>query len=183
MLGAFVAPPLRLRPRGPFVAIRISEVSAGFATPSAGNHNRACRLYLGMKPSGMKPVGMKRIALLLAALAVWPAAPAHAQSDFLTLEENIDASGTALMCPRRTNDYIDCAEAGTLPVPNASGKAAVAETRPLRSHGKRARRARREARHHGWQDRLYLRAHGERRHGGGKGDHTSNGHARRHSRR
>jgi hypothetical protein len=126
----------------------------------------------------MKPVGMKRIALLLAALAAWPAAPAHAQSVFLTLEENIDASGTALMCPRRANDYIDCAEAETLP--NATGRV---EPRQFTARAKRDRRARREARRHGWQDRLYLRAHGERRHGGGKGDHTSNGHARRHSRR
>lgn len=151
-----------------------------FATPSAGNHNRACRLYLGMKPSGMKPVGMKRIALLLAALAALPAAPARAQTDFLTLEENIDASGTALMCPRRANSYIDCADAGALPVPNATGRA---EARQFTAHRTHDRRGRREARHRGWQDRLYLHAHGERRHGSGKADHGDQGHARRHSRR
>jgi hypothetical protein len=136
-----------------------------------------------MKPSGMKPVGMKQIALLLAVLAALPAAAVRAQTDFLTLEENIDASGTALMCPRRANDYVDCADAEALPVPNATGWAAIAEARQLRSHGKRDRHARREARHHGWQDRLYLHAHGERRHGGGKGDHADHGHSRRHSRR
>jgi hypothetical protein len=129
-----------------------------------------------MKPSGMNPVGIKRIALLLAALAAWPAATAHAQSVFLTLEENIDASGTALMCPRRANDYIDCADVDAWP--NATGRA---EPRQLTAHAKRDRRARREARHRGWQDRLYLHARGERRHGGGKGDHVNRGHGRRHS--
>jgi len=151
-----------------------------FATPSARNHNRACRLYLGMKPSGREPVGMKRIALLLLALAALPAASARAQTNFLTLEENIDASGTALMCPRRANNYIDCADVGTLPVPNATGRA---EPRQFEAHRTHDRRGRREARHRGWQDRLYLHAHGERRRGGGKADYSDHGHARRHSRR
>lgn len=68
---------------------------------------------------------MKRTALLLTALAALWAAPAHAQTDFVTLQENVDASGTALMCPTRANNYVDCADAGTLPVPSVRGRAAA----------------------------------------------------------
>jgi hypothetical protein len=63
---------------------------------------------------------MQRTALLLTAVAALWAAPAHAQTDFLTLQENVDASGTALMCPTRADNYVDCADAGTLPVPLAA---------------------------------------------------------------
>jgi hypothetical protein len=134
--------------------------------------------------SGMKPVGMKRTTLVLAALAALSAVPARAQTDFLTLQENVDASGTTLMCPTRADNYVDCADAGTLPVPSARGGTAhEAQPRRLMAHGGHERHGRREARHRGWQDHLYLRAHGERRHGGGKGDHAGHGRARRHARR
>ena len=56
--------------------------------------------------SGMRPVGMKRAAIFLTALAALWAAPAHAQTDFLTLQENVDASDTALMCPTRADNYV-----------------------------------------------------------------------------
>ena len=72
---------------------------------------------------------MKRAAILLTALAALWAAPTHAQTDFLTLQENVDASDTALMCPTRADNYVDCADAGTLPVPSVRGG------RPLGSRG------------------------------------------------
>ena len=114
--------------------------------------------------SGMRPVGMKRTALLLAAVAALWAAPAHAQTDFLTLQENVDASGTALMCPTRADNYVDCADAGTLPVPSMRGRAAAPGQARLATahHG----HDRHEARRRGWQDHLYLRAHGEGQHRG-----------------
>ena len=121
---------------------------------------------------------MKRTALLLAAVAALWAAPAHAQTDFLTLQENVDASGTALMCPTRADNYVDCAGAGTLPVPSMRGRAAAPGQARLATahHG----HDRHEARRRGWQDHLYLRAHGEWRHRGGKGDYAGHGHSRRH---
>ncbi len=120
--------------------------------------------------SGMRPVGMKRTAILLAAVAALWAAPAHAQTDFLTLQENVDASGTALMCPTRADNYVDCADAGTLPVPSMRGRAAAPGQPRLATadHG-HDRHSRREARRRGWQDHLYLRAHGEGQHRGRKG--------------
>ena len=72
---------------------------------------------------------MKRAAILLTALAALWAAPTHAQTDFLTLQENVDASDTALMCPTRTDNYVDCADAGTLPVPSVRGRAALGQPR------------------------------------------------------
>ena len=120
--------------------------------------------------SGMRPVGMKRTALLLAAVAALWAAPAHAQTDFLTLQENVDASGTALMCPTRADNYVDCADAGTLPVPSMRGRAAApGQPRLATAHHGHDRHSRREARRRGWQDHLYLRAHGEGQHRGRKG--------------
>jgi hypothetical protein len=62
---------------------------------------------------------MKPTALILAALAVFCAYPAYAQSDFLTLQENVDPSGTALMCPTRPNTYVDCEDVE--PLPGAAG--------------------------------------------------------------
>lgn len=130
--------------------------------------------------SGMRPVGMKRAAILLTALAVLWAAPAHAQTDFLTLQENVDASGTALMCPTRADNYVDCADAGTLPVPSVRGRAALGQPRRTTAHHGHDRHSRREAHRRGLQDHLYLRAHGEGRHRGGAGDHAGHGHSRRH---
>src|SRR4029077_16859297 len=128
--------------------------------------------------SCMRPVGRKRTALLLTAVAALWAAPAHAQTDFLTLQEQVDASGTALMCPTRADNYVDCADAGTLPVPSMRGRAAAPGQARLATahHG----HDRHEARRRGWQDHLYLRAHGEWRHRGGKGDYAGHGHSRRH---
>jgi hypothetical protein len=123
---------------------------------------------------------MKRAAIFLTALAALWAAPAHAQTDFLTLQENVDASGTALMCPTRADNYVDCADAGTLPVPSARGRAALGQPRLATAHHGHDRHSRREARRRGWQDHLYLRAHGEGRHRGGAGDHAGHGHSRRH---
>jgi hypothetical protein len=121
---------------------------------------------------------MKRTALLLTALAALWAAPAHAQTDFLTLQENVDASGTALMCPTRADNYVDCADAGTLPVPSVRGRAvALGQPRLTMAHHGLDRHGRREARRRGWQDHLYLRAHGEWRHRGGKGGYADHGHA------
>ena len=98
---------------------------------------------------------MKRTALLLAAVAALWAAPAHAQIDFLTLQENVDASGTALMCPTRADNYVDCADAGTLPVPSMRGRAAaLGQPRLATAHHGHDRRGRREARRRGWQDHL-----------------------------
>ena len=79
--------------------------------------------------SGMRPVGMKRAAILLTALAALWAAPTHAQTDFLTLQENVDASDTALMCPTRADNYVDCA------TPALCRSRACAEGRPLGSRG------------------------------------------------
>jgi hypothetical protein len=127
--------------------------------------------------SGMRPVGMKRTALLLAAVAALWAAPA--QTDFLTLQENVDASGTALMCPTRADNYVDCADAGTLPVPSMRGRAAApGQPRLATAHHGHDRHSRREARRRGWQDHLYLRAHGEGQHRGRKGDYAGRGHSR-----
>jgi hypothetical protein len=125
---------------------------------------------------------MKRTALLLAAVAALWAAPAHAQIDFLTLQENVDASGTALMCPTRADNYVDCADAGTLPVPSMRGRAAApGQPRLATAHHGHDRHSRREARRRGWQDHLYLRAHGEGQHRGRKGgDYAGRGHSRRH---
>ena len=92
------------------------------------------------------------------------------QTDFLTLQENVDASGTALMCPTRADNYVDCADAGTLPVPSMRGRAAaLGQPRLATAHHGHDRRGRREARRRGWQDHLYLRAHGEGQHRGRKG--------------
>jgi hypothetical protein len=122
---------------------------------------------------------MKRTALLLAAVAALWAAPAHAQTDFLTLQENVDASGTALMCPTRADNYVDCADAGTLPVPSMRGRAAApGQARLATAHHGHDRHSRREARRRGWQDHLYLRAHGDWQHRGRKVDYAGRAHSR-----
>lgn len=58
---------------------------------------------------------MRPTALFLATLAALSAQFVHAQGDFLTLQDNVDPSGTELMCPTQPNNYVDCADVGALP--------------------------------------------------------------------
>jgi hypothetical protein len=122
---------------------------------------------------------MKPTALILAAVAVFGAHPAYAQSDFLTLQENVDPSGTALMCATRPNAYVDCADVE--PLSGAPGTTSASRTSPLRlsAHRGRERHRHREAAGRALQDRLYLHAHGERHHRGRQSEHAA-GHS--HSR-
>ena len=65
---------------------------------------------------------MKCVAYLLTALVVMWAASGHAQTIFPISENDVDVSGTVLMCPKsniyapsRGSTYAPCAGAGTLP--------------------------------------------------------------------
>jgi hypothetical protein len=122
---------------------------------------------------------MKTSALIVAALAIFWAHPVYAQSDFLTLQENVDPSGTALMCPTRPNTYVDCADVE--PLPGAPGATSASGTTPplrLSAHRWRERHRHREAAEHAWQDRLYLHAHGERHHREHRSEHAGHSHSR-----
>ena len=119
---------------------------------------------------------MKYTALLLAGLAALWAHPAPAQSDFLTLEENVDASGTALMCPTHANDYVDCADVE--PLPSVPGSALGLRAPRLSAHQGRDRHRHREASGHASHDRLYLRARGDRQHRKGKSERAGHSHSR-----
>jgi hypothetical protein len=107
--------------------------------------------------------------------------PAHAQGDFLTLEDNVDPSGTELMCPTRPSNYVDCADVGPLPGVPSGTSASGTWPRRLSAHRGRERHRHREASGHAWHERLYLRARGGRQRHAGKDDHAHHGHSRRHS--
>jgi hypothetical protein len=128
---------------------------------------------------------MKPTVLILAALAIFCARSAYAQSDFLTLQENVDPSGTALMCPTRPNTYVDCADVEPLPGAPGTTSASVtspasATSPPLRfsAHRGRERHRHREAAGRAWEDRLYLHAHGERHHRERRIERPSHSHSR-----
>ena len=62
------------------------------------------------------PRHMKRIARILTALVAMWAASGHAQTVFPISENDVDASGTVLMCPK-SNIYAPCSDTGSLPLP------------------------------------------------------------------
>jgi hypothetical protein len=65
---------------------------------------------------------MKCIVRLLTALFVMWAASGHAQTVFPISENDVDASGTVLMCPK-SNIYAPCRDTGSLPLPVEFGGA------------------------------------------------------------
>ena len=137
MFRAFLAAPSRASVRAPsWVSISTGVAArAGLrcrlAATSAGNRNRPYR-YICLRSD---ETGWHETDGAPSYGSCGPmGGPAHAQTDFVTLEENVDASGTALMCPTRTNDYVDCADAGTLPVPSVRGRTA-ALGQPRVAHG------------------------------------------------
>ena len=61
------------------------------------------------------------VRLLIAVVAMW-AASGHAQTVFPISENDVDASGTVLMCPK-SNIYAPCRDTGSLPLPVEFGGA------------------------------------------------------------
>jgi hypothetical protein len=59
---------------------------------------------------------MKCIARLVTALAASCVVSGHAQTVFPIAENDVDPSGTALMCPK-SNIYAPCRDTGSLPLP------------------------------------------------------------------
>jgi hypothetical protein len=68
------------------------------------------------------PRHMKCIVRLLTALVVMWAASGYAQTVFPISENDVDASGTVLMCPK-SNIYAPCRDTGSLPLPVEFGGA------------------------------------------------------------
>ena len=68
------------------------------------------------------PPHMKCIVRLLTALFVMWAASGHAQTVFPISGNDVDASGTVLMCPK-SNIYAPCRDTGSLPLPVEFGGA------------------------------------------------------------
>jgi hypothetical protein len=68
------------------------------------------------------PRHMKSIVRLLTALAAMWAVSGHAQTVFPISENDVDASGTVLMCPK-SNIYAPCRDTGSLPLPVEFGGA------------------------------------------------------------
>ena len=68
------------------------------------------------------PRHMKCIALLLTALVAMWAVSGHAQTVFPISENDVDASGTVLLCPK-SNIYAPCRDTGSLPLPVEFGGA------------------------------------------------------------
>ena len=65
---------------------------------------------------------MKCIARLLTALVAMWAVSGHAQTVFPISENDVDVSGTVLMCPK-SNIYAPCRDTGSLPLPVEFGGA------------------------------------------------------------
>jgi hypothetical protein len=65
---------------------------------------------------------MKCIARLLTALVAMWAVSGHAQTVFPISENDVDVSGTILMCPK-SNIYAPCRDTGSLPLPVEFGGA------------------------------------------------------------
>ena len=65
---------------------------------------------------------MKCIVRLLTALATMWSVLGHAQTVFPISENDVDASGTVLMCPK-SNIYAPCRDTGSLPLPVEFGGA------------------------------------------------------------
>jgi hypothetical protein len=65
---------------------------------------------------------VKCIVRLLTALAAMWAVSGHAQTVFPISENDVDAAGTVLMCPK-SNIYAPCVDAGSLPLPVEYGGA------------------------------------------------------------
>jgi hypothetical protein len=65
---------------------------------------------------------MKCIVRLLIALAAMWAVSGHAQTVFPISENDVDVSGTVLMCPK-SNIYAPCRDTGSLPLPVEFGGA------------------------------------------------------------
>ena len=65
---------------------------------------------------------MKCIVRILTALVVMWAASGYAQTVFPISENDLDASGTVLMCPK-SNIYAPCRDTGSLPLPVEFGGA------------------------------------------------------------
>ena len=68
------------------------------------------------------PRHMKCIVRLLTAVVAMWAASGHAQTVFPISENDVDASGTVLMCPK-SNIYAPCPDTGSLPLPVEFGGA------------------------------------------------------------
>ena len=68
------------------------------------------------------PRHMKCIVRLLTAVVAMWAASGHAQTVFPISENDVDASGTVLMCPK-SNIYAPCRDTGSLPLPVEFGGA------------------------------------------------------------
>jgi hypothetical protein len=68
------------------------------------------------------PRHMKCIARLLTALAAMWTVSGHAQTVFPISENDVDVSGTVLMCPK-SNIYAPCRDTGSLPLPVEFGGA------------------------------------------------------------
>ncbi len=121
---------------------------------------------------------MRPTALFLATLAALSAQFVHAQGDFLTLQDNVDPSGTELMCPTQPNNYVDCADVGALPSVPSRASASGTSPRQLSAHRGRDRHRHHEASGPAARDRLYLRARGDRHHREGQGEHAGHSHSR-----